>query len=358
MPTLLDPVRIGALSLPNRVVMAPLTRCRAEPGHVPGALMAQYYAQRASAGLVIAEATMVEEGNSAFIAEPGIHSDAQVRGWKAVTDAVHAAGGRIALQLWHGGRACHPSMNDGRGTVSSCSTPIDGQVMTLSGPQPHVAPRELRDDELPGIVAAFGRAARHAKAAGFDAVEVHGANGYLLDQFLRDGCNRRTGPYGGSIANRARLLLECVDACASEIGIDRVGVRISPLNSYNSMKDSDPVALTTHVAAELGRRGAAYLHLMRADFAGVQKGDVVTPARAAFRGALILNMGFSRDEAERAIEQGTADAIAFGVPFIANPDLVERFRTGAPLAAPDQSTFYLGGPKGYVDYPALQAAAH
>lgn len=357
MPHLLDPLQIGAVRLPNRVIMAPLTRCRAEPGHVPGALMAQYYAQRASAGLLIAEATMVEEGNSAFIAEPGIHSDAQVRGWKAVTDAVHAAGGRIALQLWHGGRACHPSMNDGRGTVSASATPIDGEVMTPTGPQPHVVPRELRDDELPGIVAAFRRGARHAKAAGFDAVELHAANGYLLDQFLRDGCNRRPGLYGGGIPNRARLLLECVDACGAEIGMDRVGVRLSPLNSYNSMTDSDPVALVTHVAGELSRRGTAFLHLMRADFAGKQSGDVVTPARAAFTGALILNMGFTREEAERTIASGTADAIAFGVPFIANPDLVERFRTHAPLAAPDQATFYQGGAKGYVDYPTMQAAA-
>ena len=358
MPTLLDPVQIGALRLPNRIIMAPLTRCRAEPGHVPGALMAQYYAQRASAGLLITEATMVEEGNSAFIAEPGIHSDAQVRGWKAVTDAVHAAGGRIALQLWHGGRACHPALNAGRATVSSTSEPIDGQVMTPTGPQPHVAPRELRDDEIPGIVAAFRRGARNAKAAGFDAVELHAANGYLLDQFLRDGCNRRSGPYGGSIANRARLLLECVDACAAEIGAGRVGVRLSPLNSYNGMRDSDPVALVAHVAAELSRRGVAFLHLMRADFAGKQAGDVVTPARAAFTGALILNMRFLREEADRTIEAGTADAIAFGVPFIANPDLVERFRANAPLATPDQATFYQGGAKGYVDYPAMQAAAH
>jgi N-ethylmaleimide reductase len=248
-------------------------------------------------------------------------------------------------------------MNGGAGTVSSSAVAIDGEVFTPQGMQRHVTPRELRDDELPGIVAAFRRGARNAKNAGFDGVELHGANGYLLDQFLRDGCNRRSGPYGGSIANRARLLLECVDACAAEVGAGRVGVRLSPLNGYNGMRDSDPVGLVSYVAAELSRRGIAYLHLMRADPFGVQQADVVTPARAAFRGALVLNMRFTRDEAEQAIASGTADAVAFGVPFIANPDLVERFRAGAALAAPDQATFYTPGPKGYVDYPPMQPAA-
>ena len=354
---LLSPLQAGALKLPNRILMAPLTRCRADADHNPTALMAEYYAQRASAGLIIAEATMVMEGNSSFWMEPGIYSDAQVKGWKVVTDAVHAKGGQIVLQLWHGGRACHPLLNGGAQPVAPSAIPITGdEVHTPEGKKPYVTPRELGDDEIPGIVAGFKKAAENAKAAGFDGVEVHGANGYLLDEFLRDGANQRSGPYGGSIENRARLMLEVLDAVISVWGADRVGLRISPLNSYNSMIDSDPVAITTYIAQQAGTRGLAYLHVMRGDFFQAQKGDVMTPAREHFKGVLIGNMGYAADEAETSIVAGQLDAVAFGVPFLANPDLPARFATKAALNAPNSARFYSPGPEGYTDYPALSAA--
>ena len=353
--SLFTPVALGALALPNRILMAPLTRCRADAEHVPTPMMAEYYSQRASAGLVIAEATMVMEGNSAFAGrEPGIHSAAQVAGWRKVTDAVHAKGGRIALQLWHGGRACHPFFNHGAQPVAPSAIAITGdEVHTPEGKKPYVTPRELRDDELPGIVAGFRAAAANAKAAGFDGVEVHGANGYLLDEFLRDGANKRSGPYGGPIANRARLLLEVTDAVIGVWGADRVGVRLSPLNSYNDMRDSDPVALISHVAAQLSARRIAYLHLMRSDFFQQQKGDVVSPARAHFQGALVGNMGYSPAEAAAAVAAGTLQAVAFGHQYVSNPDLVERIRAGAALAEPDSRTFYSQDAKGYTDYPVM-----
>jgi N-ethylmaleimide reductase len=351
---LLSPLTAGALQLPNRVLMAPLTRCRADADHNPTPLMAEYYAQRASAGLIIAEATMVMEGNSSFWMEPGIYSDAQVQGWKAVTDAVHAKGGQIVLQLWHGGRACHPLLNGGVQPVAPSAIPITGdEVHTPEGKKPYVTPRELRDDEIPGIVAGFKKAAENAKAAGFDGVEVHGANGYLLDEFLRDGANKRSGPYGGPIENRARLMLEVLDAAISVWGADRVGLRISPLNSYNSMIDSDPVAITTYIAQQCSTRGIAYLHMMRADFFQAQEGDVMTPARQHFKGTLISNMGYTADEAEQAISEGKLDAVAFGTSFLANPDLPARIAAKAPLNAPNAARFYSPGPEGYTDYPAM-----
>lgn len=351
---LLSPLTAGALQLPNRVLMAPLTRCRADADHNPTPLMAEYYAQRASAGLIIAEATMVMEGNSSFWMEPGIYSDAQIKGWKAVTDAVHAKGGQIVLQLWHGGRACHPLLNGGAQPVAPSAIPITGdEVHTPEGKKPYVTPRELRDDEIPGIVAGFKKAAENAKAAGFDGVEVHGANGYLLDEFLRDGANKRSGPYGGSIENRARLMLEVLDAAISVWGADRVGLRISPLNSYNSMIDSDPVAITTYIAQQCSTRGIAYLHVMRSDFFQAQQGDVLTPARQHFKGVLISNMGYTADEAEQAISEGKLDAVAFGTSFLANPDLPARIAAKAPLNAPNPAKFYSPGPEGYTDYPAM-----
>lgn len=353
--SLFSPVSLGLLSLPNRILMAPLTRCRADADHVPTAIMAEYYAQRASAGLLIAEATMAMEGNSAFGGrEPGIHSAAQVAGWKNVTAAVHAKGGRIALQIWHGGRACHSLLNNGRQPVAPSPLRItNDETHTPQGKKPYEIPHELRDDELPGIVAGFRHAAENALAAGFDAVEVHGANGYLLDEFLRDGSNQRKGPYGGPIENRARLLLEVVDATIGVWGAGRVGVRISPLNSYNDMKDSDPVALTSYVAAQLDQRGIAYLHVMRGDFFGLQKGDVVTPARAAFKGALVGNMGYGPVEAAQAVSDGTYAAVAFGHHFISNPDLVARVRAGAAFVEPNARTFYTQDAHGYTDYPTL-----
>lgn len=354
--TLFQPLTAGALTLPNRILLAPLTRCRADANHVPSDLMAQYYAQRATAGLIVAEATMAMSGCSAFQGrEPGIYSDEQVAGWKKVTDAVHAAGGQIVLQIWHGGRACHPLLNNGAQPVAPSAIAIDDEVHTPEGKKPYTVPRELFDDEIPAIVAGFKKAAENAKAAGFDGVEVHGANGYLLDQFLRDGSNKRTGAYGGSIENRARLLLEVLQVTIDVWGSDRVGLRISPLNSYNSMIDSDPIGLVTWLAKRLNDFNLAYLHLMRGDFFQQQTGDVVTPIREHYKGRLIVNMGYDADEAGEAIRNGLADAVAFGSSFLANPDLPARIKAKAPLNTPDSSTFYSEGAKGYTDYPQLSA---
>ena len=354
MTTLFSPLQLGATTVPNRIFMAPLTRCRASAEHVPTALMAEYYAQRASAGLIIAEATMAIEGNSSFWMEPGIYSAAQVAGWKQTTDAVHAAGGRIFLQIWHGGRACHPLLNNGAQPVAPSPIPITGdEVLTPQGKQPYVMPRELRDDELPGIVAGFKKAAQNARAAGFDGVEVHGANGYLLDEFLRDGANKRDGPYGGSPENRARLMFDVIDAVNSVWGSDRVGLRISLLNSYNSMIDSDPIGLATWLAGRLNDFNLAYLHVMRSDFLGQQSGDVMTPIRAHYKGVLVANMGYTADEAGKAVAAGKVDAVAFGTGFLANPDLPARIAAGAALNPPDPAKFYSPGPAGYTDYPAM-----
>ena len=356
MSSLFTPLQVGALSLPNRVLMAPLTRCRAEGANVPTDLMAEYYAQRAGAGLIIAEATTVSPRGHGYPNTPGIYTAEQVAGWKKVTSAVHAQGGRIFLQLWHVGRISHPAYQpNGELPVAPSAIKPKGQLWTGTEMADYVTPRALGLDEIPGIVAEYVRGARLAKEAGFDGVEIHNANGYLLDEFLRDGSNRRSGPYGGSIANRARLLLEVVDAAIAVWGAGRVGVRISPLNSYNYMKDSDPVALTTYVAAQLNQRGIAYLHLMRGDFFGVQQADVVTPARAAFAGGLIGNMGYSAAEAAMAVTAGTLAAVAFGHHYVSNPDLVERVRGDVPLVEPNSATLYSSGPVGYTDYPVHTA---
>ena len=355
---LFQPLELGTLKLPNRVLMAPLTRCRAETGHIPGPLMAEYYAQRASAGLIIAEATMAMEGNSAFYAEPGIYSEAQIAGWRGVTDAVHGQSGRIFLQVWHGGRACHPLFNGGAQPVAPSAIAITSdEVNTPDGRKPYAVPRELRDDEIPGIIAGFGRALANAKTAGFDGVEVHAANGYLLDEFLRDSANKRVGDYGGPRENRARLLLEVLGAAAAVWGSSRVGVRISPLNSFNSMSDSDPVGLAVWLAKRLSDLGLAYLHVMRADFSGLQHGDVLTPVRENYSGILVANMGYTPDEAAAAIGAGKVDAVAFGTSFLANPDLPVRIREGAALNVPDAATFYSQGPGGYTDYPSLSCGS-
>lgn len=321
---------------------------------MPGAMMAEHYAQRADAGLLIAEATMVMEGNSAFWREPGIYSAAQIEGWRLVTDAVHARGGRIFLQLWHGGRACHPLLNDGAQPVAPSALAIENdEVHTPEGKKPYVIPRELTDEEIPGIVEGFRKAAENALAAGFDGVEIHGANGYLIDEFLRDGSNQRSGPYGGSRENRARFLMEVIDAVSSVWGGDRVGLRLSPLNSFNSMRDSDPIGLYTWLAGQLNEVPLAYLHVMRGDLYQIQQGDVLTPMRAAYRGVLVSNMFYTPEEAASAVESGAVDAIAFGTSYLANPDLPARIRAGAPLNTPDPTTFYVPGPKGYNDYPTM-----
>jgi N-ethylmaleimide reductase len=352
MADLFSPLRLGELELPNRIWMAPLTRCRTEIGHVPGDLMAEYYSQRASAGLIVSEATMAMEGHSAFWHEPGIYNDAQIEGWRLTTEAVHQAGGRIVLQIWHGGRACHPLLNGGRQPVGPSPLAITGdEVHTPEGKKPYVTPRELSDQELPLIVEGFRLAARHALRAGFDGVEIHGANGYLLDSFLRDGSNQRQGPYGGSLENRSRLLMEVLEAVSQETPL--MGLRLSPLNSYNAMHDSDPIGLISWLAEQLNAVPLAYLHLMRADLLGQQLGDVLTPARERFKGVLVANLGYGAEEANAAIQSGAVDAVAFGRPFIANPDLPARFQANAPLSTADPTTFYSAGPTGYIDYPRL-----
>ncbi|HSC66734.1 MAG TPA: alkene reductase [Cellvibrio sp.] len=350
---LFRPLTLGKLEIANRIWLAPLTRCRAGLEHLPNALMAEYYAQRASGGLIIAEATMAMEGNSAFWQEPGIYSQAQIDGWRLVTDAVHAQGGKIFLQIWHGGRACHPALNGGKQPVAPSAIAIDDEVHTPEGKLPYTEPRALTDAEIPGIIAGFKQAASNAKAAGFDGVEVHGANGYLLDQFLRDGSNKRSGAYGGSIENRARLLLEVIAAVCEVWDSKQVGLRLSPLNSYNSMIDSDPIGLISWLAKRLNDFNLGYLHLMRSDFFQAQKGDVMTPAREYYKGVLVGNMGYSAEEAAEAIATGKLDAVAFGSTFLANPDLPARFKVGAPLNTPDSATFYTADAKGYTDYPAL-----
>jgi N-ethylmaleimide reductase len=352
MKSLFNPLKLGTLTIPNRILMAPLTRCRAHTDHIPNDLMATYYAQRASAGLIIAEATMVTEGNSAFWKEPGIYNADQIKGWRMVTEAVHKVGGRIFLQLWHGGRACHPLLNHGAIPVAPSAIAItDAEVFTPEGKKPYVVPRMLTDEEIPIIINGFQKAAENAKAAGFDGIEVHSANGYLLDEFLRDGSNKRTGEYGGSIENRARLLLNVLSAVCHVWDSQQVGLRISPLNSFNSMMDSNPVELSIWLAKQLNAFNLAYLHVMRRDGTGDQAGDVLTPIRQYYTGTLIGNMGYDAQEADDAIHTGKLDAVAFGVPFISNPDLPERFRLNAPLTPADFSTFYLGEEKGYTDYP-------
>ena len=353
-PTLFAPATVGHLALPSRFVMAPMTRNRALPSLAPGPQAALYYAQRASAGLIVTEATQVSESAAGYVFTPGLHTDDQVSGWRTVTDAVHAAGGRIVVQLWHTGRISHPVMRpDGYTPVSASAIAAEGEVITYEGPKRFPTPRGLEIDEIAGIVADFAQAARNAVRAGFDGIEIHAANGYLVDQFLRDGANHRTDAYGGSIESRARFLLEVVDATAAAIGAHRVGVRISPSSPFNSMSDSDPVALTRYVAAQLAARQVMYRHVLEMpsgnDPAAVR--PLTAIARDAFTGPLVTNAGFSADTAEAVLARGDADLVAFGVPFLATPDFVERVRDGAAGNAPDRGTFYGGDERGYVDYP-------
>jgi N-ethylmaleimide reductase len=345
-------VQLGDLTLPNRINMAPLTRCRAI-NHEPNELMAEYYAQRAGAGLVITECTMVTPGTSAFGSDPGIYSREQVEGWKTITAAVHKAGGRIFMQIWHGGRASHPLLNNGKESVAPSAIAIEGETHTPEGMKPYTVPHALSKAEIAAIVQDFREAAANAIAAGFDGVEVHGANGYLIDQFLRESANQRSDEYGGSLENRARFLTEVLEAVTSEIGRHRVGLRLSPLNSFNSMLDSDPEAWTRYLAEHLNPFDLAYLHLMRADFFGVQQADVVTIARKHYKGHLMVNMGYGAEEAAEVIRNKMADSVAFGTAYLANPDLPARIRAGAELNAPDSDTFYTQGAEGYTDYPFM-----
>lgn len=346
---LLSPLKVGALELPNRLIMAPLTRCRASAGRVPNAMMAEYYAQRSSAGLIITEATAVTPMGVGYPNTPGIWSDAQVEGWKLVTDAVHQAGGQIVLQLWHVGRISDPVYLDGALPVAPSAVAPEGHVSLLRPKKSFVTPRALELDEIPAIVEAYRKGAENAKKAGFDGVELHGANGYLLDQFLQDSTNHRTDEYGGSIENRARLMLETVDVAISVWGADRVGLHIAPRGDAHDMGDSNPVATFGYVAREMGRRKIAFI------FAREGKGDpyLGSMLRKEFGGVFIANQQLSFADGEAMIENEEADAISWGQLYIANPDLVRRCAEAADLNEPNPQTFYGEGPEGYTDYPFL-----
>lgn len=352
MNPLFTPLQVGALTLPNRIIMAPLTRTRAGATRTPNAMMAEYYRQRASAGLIISEATSVDPMGVGYPDTPGIWSDDQVRGWSLVTDAVHAEGGRIFLQLWHVGRMSDPMYLDGKLPVAPSAIAPKGHISLVRPEKNFVTPRALELSEIPGVIEAFRRGAENAQRAGFDGVELHGANGYLLDQFLQDSTNLRTDEYGGQIENRARLLLEATDAAVSVWGADRVGVHIAPRADAHDMGDSNLAHTFGYVARELGRRRIAFL--CAREVGG--EGRIGPDLKKAFGGVYIANQQFTRESAEQVISAGEADAVAFGQLFIANPDLPERFATGAPLNAPDPNTFYGVGPKGYTDYPALETA--
>ncbi len=364
MTTIFDNLKLGDLILNNRFVMAPLTRMRSkQPGNIPYELNAKYYAQRAAAGLIISEASQVSQEGQGYPATPGIHSAEQVAGWKLVTDAVHKEGGKMFLQLWHVGRISHRS-HQPNNQLPVAPSAIKASGGTYSNSWKQVAfetPRALETSEIPAIVEQFKQGAKNAKEAGFDGVEVHGANGYLLDQFLQDGSNVRTDNYGGSIENRARLLLEVVDAVSSIWGVARVGVRLSPYGTFNDMKDSDPVALFSYVLKELEKRKIAYVHLIepRATSAGgddkinQEAVEIAKMFRKSFSGVLISAGGYNPENAQETIKSGTADAIAFGRLYISNPDLVRRVKEGKELNKYDRTTFYGGAEKGYIDYPSL-----
>ncbi|MDR8014732.1 alkene reductase [Ectopseudomonas guguanensis] len=349
MPTLFDPIQIGDLQLNNRIIMAPLTRCRADEGRVPNALMAEYYVQRASAGLIISEATAVTPMGVGYPNTPGIWSDEQVRGWHNVTQAVHANGGKIVLQLWHVGRISDPIYLNGELPVAPSAIQPAGHVSLVRPIKEFVTPRALETEEIADIVEAYRQGAENAKAAGFDGVEIHGANGYLLDQFLQSSTNQRTDRYGGSVENRARLLLEVTDAAISVWGAGRVGVHLAPRADAHDMGDANRAETFGYVARELGKRGIAFI------CAREKEGDdSLTPQlKKEFGGVFIANERFTKEQANAWLAEGKADAVAFGIPFIANPDLPERLQQDAALNEPHPETFYGSGPVGYIDYPRL-----
>ncbi|MEA9727742.1 alkene reductase [Xanthomonas campestris] len=356
---LFSPVRLGALDLSNRVIMAPLTRNRAVAGAVPSPLAVEYYAQRATAGLIIAEGTQISPLGQGYLDTPGIHTPAQVEGWRAVTDAVHLHGGKIALQLWHVGRVSHTSLlPPGEVPVAPSAIRSTGKTFTAQGFTDVSEPRALALEEIPALIEDYRAAARNAIDAGFDGVEVHAANGYLIDQFLRDGSNQRTDAYGGDIENRTRLLAEVVQAIADEIGAERTGVRLSPVTPVYDMHDSDPQALFERAVERLNLIGGlAFVHVIEGATGGPRDNIAFdyTALRAKFDGAWISNNGYDKAMAEQAISRGDTDAVSFGRAYIANPDLVRRLRDNAPLAEPNQATLYGGGAEGYTDYPALPA---
>lgn len=350
---LFSPVTIGALELPNRLVMAPMTRNRATPDGLPTPMMVEYYSQRAAAGLIVTEMTQLTPEAVGYMNTPGIHSTAQVELWRDVTAAVHAAGGRIVMQLGHAGRISHPTLIGGATPVAPSAIRPEGMTLTPSGKVPFETPRALATEELPTIVAQFRHAAAMAKDAGFDGVELHSANGYLLDEFLRSGTNRRTDGYGGSVDHRARLLLEVASSATEVWGPGRVGVRVSPFNPFNSMHDDQPLETFPAVARLLDALSLAYLHISYGGSSVDQRPEMIARMRAAFGGSIIANAGYDAERAEAALRAGEAEAIAFGVPFLANPDLPARLARDAALNTPDPATFYMGTAVGYTDYPSL-----
>ena len=350
---LFSPITIGSLMLSNRMVMAPMTRNRAPTG-IPTKWMTEYYHQRASAGLIISEGAQISEQAVGYPATPGIYSDAQVEGWQAVTSAVHDAGGHIFCQLWHCGRISHPDFHRGALPVSPSAIQPAGQAFTYEGLKDFVSPRALEVSEIEVIVADYALAAKQAIQAGFDGVEIHAANGYLIDQFLRDGSNQRSDKYGGSIENRARFLLEVTTAVCEAIGASRVGIRISPVNAFNDMHDSAPQALFSYVATALSTLQPVYLHVVEVSIAGEADSSVnIVSLRKAFDGCYIANGGYDKARSNQVLADGKADLVAYGVPFLANPDLPERFKQNAALNEADQTTFYGGDKHGYTDYPRL-----
>lgn len=350
---LFQPLQAGALTFPNRMIMAPLTRCRASEGRVPNAMMAEYYVQRSSFGMILTEATSISPQGVGYPNTPGIWSQEQVEGWKLVTSAVHEAGGQILLQLWHVGRISDPVYLDGELPVAPSAIAPAGHVSLVRPLKDFVTPRALDISEIPGIVEDYRRAAENAKAAGFDGVEIHGANGYLIDQFLQDSSNKRKDEYGGPVENRARFLLEVTDAVVSVWGADRVGVHLAPRGDAHDVGDSDLSSVFHYAARELGKRNIAFLCARES----YEQPSLGPSLKQAFGGVYIANESFTAETAREAIRNGEADAVAFGKAAIANPDLVERFRIGAPLNEPDPSTFYGDGPAGYTDYPSLETAS-
>ncbi|MBD8474877.1 alkene reductase [Pseudomonas sp. CFBP 8770] len=358
MPSLFDPIQVGAQKLPHRILMAPLTRGRATRNHVPTDLMIEYYTQRASAGLIITEATGITQEGLGWPYAPGIWSDEQVEGWKKITAAVHEAGGRIDLQLWHMGRIVHPSFLGGAQPVSSSATTAPGQTHTYDGKQPYTQARPLGIHEIPRLLDDYEHAAKNAMRAGFDGVQIHAANGYLIDQFLRDNSNFREDAYGGSVENRIRLLTEVTQRVVDTIGAERTGVRLSPNGDSQGVNDSDPETLFSAAAAALDKIGIAYLELREPPFDGTfgkaDRPPVHPVIRKAFSRTLVLNSDYTKEKAQAALDAGEADAIAFGRPFLANPDLPHRFAEGLPLNKDVMETWYSQGPEGYVDYPTAE----
>ncbi len=359
---LFKPGKIGDIEVKNKVVMAPLTRCRADEaaGDIPGSDMnVEYYVQRANAGLIISEGTQVSPVGKGYMATPGIYSDEQVEGWKKITKAVHEAGSKIIAQIWHVGRITHPDLTGGHHPIAPSQVQPNVLAYTHNGKVEIPMPQALSTQEIADVVAEFRKGAANAMKAGFDGVEIHGANGYLIDQFLRDGANKRTDQYGGTPENKARFALEVVDAVIAEVGAGKVGIRLSPLTPFNDLSDSNPQAVFAYLIEELSKRGVGFIHMIE----GATGGDRTLPgfdyaaARAAFKGSYMVNNGYTRDMAIEALESGKADAVSFGRAYIANPDLVQRFKADAPLAEGDPQTYYVPGAKGYIDYPSMEQEA-